>query len=185
MKLLIIILGVFITIAMAQVDLSAAAVPPKQTLLYRMEVLLGDRFALGPIPSGQDRVIIPIVGGSFQGPRVSGMTTCRHLHTTRRLTSKQGKVLNGFGADYRITDVNGNLRPDARYVIESTDGTRVFVQTEGPTMSDGTTLLRGKFETATNGTLAWMNDVVAVGVLTRGVDRVFIDMWSLTKGGGP
>lgn len=52
------------------------------------------------------------------------------------------------------------------------------MQTEGPTQPDGRTILRGKFETATNGAYDWLNDVVAVGVLTRkGTEGVVIDMW--------
>jgi hypothetical protein len=43
--------------------------------------------------------------------------------------------------------------------------------------------LRGKFETDTNGTYAWMNDVVAVGVLkTDGPNRVLINMWQANVG---
>ncbi|XPS69763.1 hypothetical protein M3J09_002022 [Ascochyta lentis] len=133
--------------------------PPSMTLLYHMEVQLGDRFSLGPVPNGEERIVIPIVGGTFKGPRLSG------------------KVLN-LGADWRLTDKDGKIRPDARYNIQTNDGTWIYVQTEGPTQSDGRTLLRGKFETATNGTYDWLNDVVAVGVLTRnGTEGVIIDMW--------
>lgn len=46
--------------------------PPTMTLLYRMEAKLGERFSLGPVPNGQERIVIPIVGGSFEGPRLSG-----------------------------------------------------------------------------------------------------------------
>jgi hypothetical protein len=56
------------TLVMAQ----EAPVAPKMTLLYSMDALLGDRFSLGPIPTGQDRVVIPIVGGTFKGPRMNG-----------------------------------------------------------------------------------------------------------------
>ena len=42
------------------------------TLLYRMEAKLGERFSLGPVPNGQERIVIPIVGGTFEGPRLSG-----------------------------------------------------------------------------------------------------------------
>lgn len=39
-------------------------------------------------------------------------------------------------------------------------------------------MLRGQFETATNGTYSWLNDVAAIGVLTRnGTTSVLIDMW--------
>jgi hypothetical protein len=57
-----------ITLTMAE----ETPVAPKMTLLYSMDALLGDRFALGPIPTGQDRVVIPIVGGTFKGPRMNG-----------------------------------------------------------------------------------------------------------------
>lgn len=53
------------------------------------------------------------------------------------------------------------------------------MQTIGlPPGKDGRTMLRGQFETAANGTYAWLNDVAAVGVLTRnGTSSVKIDMW--------
>ncbi|KAH7396266.1 hypothetical protein BKA66DRAFT_438217 [Pyrenochaeta sp. MPI-SDFR-AT-0127] len=141
-----------------------APVPPTMTLLYSMEALLGDRFSLGPVPNGQERIVIPIVGGTFKGPRMSG------------------KVLN-LGADWRLTDANGKIRPDARYNIQTDDGTMIYVRTEGPTLADGHTLLRGRFETSTNGSYAWLNDVVAVGVLTRnGTAKVLIDMWQALPG---
>jgi hypothetical protein len=41
-----------------------APVAPKMTLLYSMNALLGDRFSLGPIPTGNERIVIPIVGGT-------------------------------------------------------------------------------------------------------------------------
>ncbi|KAJ4319000.1 hypothetical protein N0V94_004137 [Neodidymelliopsis sp. IMI 364377] len=134
------------------------------SLLYHMEVQLGERFSMGSVPNGQERIVIPIVGGTFKGPRLSG------------------KVLN-LGADWRLTDKDGKIRPDARYNIQTDDGTWIYVQTEGPTQADGRTLLRGKFETATNGTYNWLNDVVAVGVLTRnGTEGVIIDMWQASPG---
>ncbi|KAJ4403652.1 hypothetical protein N0V91_006352 [Didymella pomorum] len=133
--------------------------PPTMNLLYHMEVQLGERFSMGPVPNGQERIVIPIVGGTFKGPKL------------------QGKVLN-LGADWRLTDKDGKIRPDARYNIQTDDGTWIYVQTEGPTQADGRTLLRGRFETSTNGTYNWLNDVVAVGVLTRrGTTGVTIDMW--------
>lgn len=48
------------------------AQPPTMKLLYRMEAKLGERFSLGPVPNGQERIVIPIVGGTFEGPRLSG-----------------------------------------------------------------------------------------------------------------
>jgi hypothetical protein len=98
----------------------------------------------------------------------------RYLHIS-------GKVLN-LGADWRLTDAQGAFRPDARYNIQTDDGTFVYVQTEGlPPAEDGApSMLRGKFETSTNGTAAWLNDVAAVGVIRRnGTSSVLIDMWQV------
>lgn len=51
---------------------SFAPVPPTVNLLYIMDIQLGQRFSLGPVPSGEERIVIPIVGGSFSGPKMSG-----------------------------------------------------------------------------------------------------------------
>jgi hypothetical protein len=46
---------------------------------------------------------------------------------------------------------------------------------------DGRILLRIKYETASNGTYGWLNDVVAVGVLNvDGPNRVLIDAWEVS-----
>lgn len=50
----------------------APPVPPQMTLLYSMDALLGERFSLGPIPTGDERIVIPIIGGTFKGPRMNG-----------------------------------------------------------------------------------------------------------------
>lgn len=57
-----------ITSTMAQ----STPAPPQMTLIYHMEADLGERFSLGSIPTGQERIVIPIVGGTFKGPRISG-----------------------------------------------------------------------------------------------------------------
>jgi hypothetical protein len=153
------------------------------TLLYSMTCDLGERFSLGPVPTGQERIVIPIVGGSFKGPRMSGSQTTHQLLSrnckTDKLTWRIGKILN-LGADWLLVDARGNARPDTRYNIQTDDGTYIYVQTEGPTLKDGRILLRGKFETSTNGTYAWLNDVVGVGVLTAKTDQVLIDMWEVS-----
>jgi hypothetical protein len=34
---------------------------------------LGERFTIGNVPHGKARYVIPIIGGTFKGPRVSGI----------------------------------------------------------------------------------------------------------------
>ncbi|KAF2852058.1 hypothetical protein T440DRAFT_421863 [Plenodomus tracheiphilus IPT5] len=140
-----------------------APIPPALTLLYSMETFLGERLSVGPIPTGENRIVIPIIGGTFKGPKMSG-------------------TIIPIGADWRLTDTAGKFRPDARYAIRTDDGTYIVVQTAGvPAGPDGRTMLRGTFETAVNGTYAWLNDVAAVGVLRRnGTASVIIEMWEVS-----
>jgi hypothetical protein len=69
-------LASFAAFTMAQ----EAPVAPKMTLLYSMNALLGERFSLGPIPTGDERIVIPIVGGTFEGPRLNGTSQTKFLH---------------------------------------------------------------------------------------------------------
>jgi hypothetical protein len=46
--------------------------PPKMTLLYSMACDLGKAFSMGSVPAGKERIAIPIIGGTFKGPRISG-----------------------------------------------------------------------------------------------------------------
>jgi hypothetical protein len=166
------ILATIVTAVKAQ----DALVPPTMTLLYSMKAELGERISMGPVPNGQQRIVIPIVGGTFQGPRISGQGHA--IFTTLQASNRRtGKVLN-IGADWLLVDTRGNARPNTRYNIQADDGTYIYVQTEGPTLNDGRILLHGTFDTATTGTDAWMQDVVAVGVLNvNGTNEVLIDMW--------
>ncbi|KAL5117240.1 hypothetical protein ACEQ8H_004799 [Pleosporales sp. CAS-2024a] len=138
---------------------AAAPTPPTMNLLYRMACDLGERIAIDSPPYGQMRMAIPIIGGTFKGPNMSG------------------KILN-IGADWLLVDAHGTARPDTRYNLQTDDGAYIYVQTNGPRLKDGRILLRGTFETSTNGTYSWLNDVVAVGVLNvNGTNQVLIDMW--------
>jgi hypothetical protein len=62
------LLATISTLIMAQ----SAPSPPVMTLIYSMEAKLGNRFSLGGVPGGQERIVIPIVGGTFKGPKISG-----------------------------------------------------------------------------------------------------------------
>jgi feruloyl esterase len=66
-----------------------------------------------------------------------------------------------------------------RYNLRTDDGHDIYIQTSGPTQPDGRSLLRGVFEVGP-GPYAWLNYVMATGVLQRSKDfgaYVTIDMW--------
>lgn len=83
--------------------------PPSLEHVCDIAVTIAPPIEIGQTPSGLRR-IIPITGGTVTGPRL------------------QGKVLNG-GADFQLI-VGGGTQAhlDARYVIQSDDGTNIFVQ---------------------------------------------------------
>ncbi len=79
--------------------------------LLRAEILLAPALELGDAPQGRRR-IIPIIGGTFLGARLSGI------------------VLPG-GADWQIVRADGVADLDARYTLETADGALIYVRNHG------------------------------------------------------
>jgi hypothetical protein len=62
-------------------------VPPSMTLLYTMACDLGESLSINSPPTGLQRLAIPIIGGTFKGPRVSGKAFQTPWISRRRLTN--------------------------------------------------------------------------------------------------
>jgi hypothetical protein len=84
---------------------------PSLRLLYTSTVEVGPPVVVGATPYGERR-IIPIKGGSFAGPRLSG------------------KVLPG-GADWQVIRTDGVAELEARYSLETEDGALIYVLNQG------------------------------------------------------
>ncbi|KAK4098464.1 hypothetical protein N658DRAFT_431912 [Parathielavia hyrcaniae] len=132
--------------------------PPGLTYLYSVNCTLAPPIPVGSGPHGS-RLVIPIVGGTFSGPKLNG------------------KVLN-LGADWGLVDKNGLFSADTRYQLQTDDGANIFIRTSGPAQPDGKLHLRMIFETG-HPKYYWLNNVVAVGILTSGPGYVWIDGWQL------
>ncbi|KAG4440871.1 hypothetical protein IFR05_003621 [Cadophora sp. M221] len=130
---------------------------PRLTFLYSSNVTLGPTIEYGDGPKG-NRVAIPIIGGTFSGPKLSGT------------------IIN-LGADWGLTDNFGTFNPDTRYGLRTDDGANIYIQTSGPQKSDGIHL-RLLFETG-NANYTWLNHIVAVGLLKGGNGYVLIDVWEM------
>ena len=72
---------------------------------------VGAPIDVGVGPRGRRR-IVPILGGTFTGERLSG------------------RVLSGAN-DYQLVRADGVLELQARYIIETEDGARIFVENNG------------------------------------------------------
>ena len=85
--------------------------PPVLTLALTLRVQVGAPMELGNVPRGRRR-IIPILGGTFEGPNV------------------RGKVLNG-GADWQIVRGDGLAELDTRYALQTDSGSLIYIQNAG------------------------------------------------------
>lgn len=145
--------------ALAAVSTAQLHGTPGLEFLYTVNATLGESWSYGDFGMGS-RVAIPIIGGSFEGPKMSG-------------------TVQNLGADWGVVDTTGVFWPDTRYNLRTDDGADIYIQTNGPSQPDGSILLRGVFQTG-DPEYTWLNYVVAMGVLrtpTSGGNYVVIDMW--------
>jgi hypothetical protein len=92
---------------------AAGPMPPAPGLVFEFEVRaeLGTPIEVGEVPRGRRR-IIPIVGGTFSGPRL------------------KGRVLNQ-GADWQMVRADGFTEIDTRYLLETDTKHLIYVQNAG------------------------------------------------------
>ncbi|KAI6352489.1 hypothetical protein MCOR25_009402 [Pyricularia grisea] len=135
---------------------------PSLTHLYSLNCTLDPKINVGDGPYG-NRAAIPIIGGTFEGPRIKG--TIRNL-----------------GADWGLTDNRGVFHPDTRYGLTTDDGAEIYIRTFGSKQSTGGIYLHGLYETGSD-KYWWLNDIVAVGILESGTGWVYIDMYYMTDDG--
>jgi Protein of unknown function (DUF3237) len=141
--------------------------------LMRLDVELGPMQDIGPVPGGHRRVI-PIIGGTFTGERLSGT------------------ILPG-GADWNLVRPDGTVYLWARYTLQTDDGTLIMITNDGfqpgasnvmaqilagepIDMTNWYAKTRPTFEVSGE-TYAFLNNHVFVGSLTsRGATAVTIDV---------
>jgi len=80
-------------------------------LLMTLQVVVPPPQKLGAVPHGT-RVIAPITGGTFEGPRL------------------RGKVLPG-GGDWLLTRPDGVVELDLRITLETDDGALIYMTSSG------------------------------------------------------
>jgi len=152
---------------------SAVVQPPKLSLAMTLRVQVGPPTELGEVPRGRRR-IIPILGGTFEGPNV------------------RGKVLAG-GADWQIVRADGLAELDTRYMLQTDSGSLIYIQNAGirhapPDITKK--LLAGQpvdasqvyfktvptFETSAP-ELQWLTRSIFVGTGERRPTEVIVQVW--------
>ena len=134
---------------------SAYPVPPVAALpsiefAFTARVLLEPTREIGPTPYGIRRRI-PIIGGTFEGPRI------------------RGRVLPG-GADWQLQRSDNYTVLEADYMIETAEGTPIHVRNRGLTNSRVPGAPRRYLRTvpefeAPSGRYEWLNQSIFVGSL--------------------
>ena len=95
---------------MAQTTGSAAAAP-QLVFAFELRAQVGAPAEIGAVTHGRRR-IVPILGGTVQGPML------------------KGKVVPG-GADWQVIQPDGFTELDTRYTLETEQGRLVYVQNAG------------------------------------------------------
>ena len=146
---------------------------PKLEYFCELKVKIKPALIVGETPHGTRR-IIPISGGSFEGPQI------------------KGEILDG-GADWQVVRKDGVSELEAHYQIKTDDGVIIYIKNTGlrvATPEVAARIGRGepvnpseyyfravpKFEAPT-GKYGWMNNAIFICTGERNPDNVSIKVW--------
>ena len=172
-------LGSIICIAfcLLNMNLFAQSSPeaPSLEFVCELKVRLKAPYIVGETPHGMRR-IIPIIGGSFEGPKM------------------KGEILDG-GGDWQIVRKDGVAELEAHYQIITDDGVTIYIKNTGLRVATPEVAVRigrgevvspsdyyfraiPKFE-APQGKYDWMNNAIFICKGIRNPDNVTIQVWKV------
>lgn len=119
---------------------------PELEYVCELKVTCDNAYSVGKTSRGE-RIVIPITGGTFEGPKMKGV------------------VLNG-GADYQLVDKQkGRTELEAIYSIRTDDGVNIHIRNTGILCSgkDGFYFrTTPKFEAPNDSKYDWLNNAVFI-----------------------
>ena len=151
---------------------SAQVLEPQETpqleFALQLKVTLGEAFSCGETQHGR-RTVIPITGGTFEGPNI------------------KGTIING-GADYQLANTSINRTElEAIYCIKTDDGVYIHVRNRGIIYSDkdvnGNTSFYFKaapqFEAPADSKYAWLNNslFVCAPMFSQEFKGIVLNVW--------
>ena len=149
---------------------------PNLEFVCELKVKLKPAIVVGETPHGT-RKIIPIIGGSFEGPKM------------------KGEILEG-GADWQIVRKDGVSELEAHYQIKTDDGIVIYIKNvglrvatpeiaakiaSGEVVSPNDYYFRTvpKFDAPIGSKYEWMNNAIFVCKGIRNPDGVVILVWKV------
>ena len=163
-------------IAFVALSLSASAQvaepqnTPQLEFALQLKVTLGEAYTCGETQHGQ-RTIIPITGGTFEGPKI------------------KGTIING-GADYQLNNkATGRTELEAIYCIKTDDGVNVHVRNRGiiangkDEQGNPTFYFKAapQFEAPADSKYAWLNNAIFVCQpdFATGFKGIVLNVWKV------
>lgn len=115
---------------------------PQMEFAMQLRVTIGAPYSCGETQHGE-RIVIPITGGTFEGPRL------------------KGTVLSG-GADYQLANKALNRTElEAIYCIKTDDGVAIHIRNRG-IIADNYFKCAPQFEAPADSKYAWLNNALFV-----------------------
>lgn len=138
-----------IALAMTSLSMRAQSYQPKETpqleFAMQLRVTLDNAYVVGETPHGR-RQVIPITGGTFEGPLL------------------KGTILSG-GADYQLGSADGSRTElEAIYSIRTDDGVNIHVRNRGLICTGESFYFKAapQFEAPADSKYAWLNNAIFV-----------------------
>lgn len=134
---------------MTSLSIRAQSYQPKETpqleFAMQLRVTLDNAYVVGETPHGR-RQVIPITGGTFEGPLL------------------KGTILSG-GADYQLGSADGSRTElEAIYSIRTNDGVNIHVRNRGLICTGESFYFKAapQFEAPADSKYAWLNNAIFV-----------------------
>ena len=155
--------------AQAQVSAPSPEETPQLEFALQLRVTLDAAYTVGEPQHGR-RTVIPITGGTFEGPLL------------------KGTIING-GADYQMANAEGRTQIEAIYSIKTDDGVYIHVRNRGIICSgkdaEGRPTFYFKaapqFEAPIDSRYAWLNNAIFVCQPTFNTDfkGIVLNVWKV------
>ena len=142
---------------------------PQLEFALQLKVTLGGTYAIPNTQHGR-RTVIPITGGTFEGPLL------------------KGTIVNG-GADYQLANADGRTEIEAIYSIKTDDGVYIHVRNRGIIANEKDANGRPsfyfraapQFEAPADSKYGWLNNALFVCApeFSQGFNGIVLNVWKV------
>ena len=171
MKKILLSMIAFVALSMsASAQVAEPQNTPQLEFALQLNETLGEAYTCGETQHGQ-RTIIPITGGTFEGPNI------------------KGTIING-GADYQLNNkATGRTELEAIYCIKTDDGVNIHVRNRGiiangkDDQGNPTFYFKAapQFEAPVDSKYAWLNNAIFVCQpdFSGGFKGIVLNVWKV------